>query len=373
MRILPPLLLAFLFLLPPLCSASPDRIERRSGPAIVGVTVTEENFEFVRYKDENGRVRKISTGEVADVVRDAYPAGLREGRSLIARGKAVNAMEVLGLFASQSAQAEGDDAEWQQEYAHYYLGQAALRAGKWDEARQAFAKVLEVNDKSRFFVEVHEGIVSAHLGAGRTSEATSAASTLQREAEASDMPTVDKLRAVAVHARALARTNRHSEAERLFDRIARDAAEERAKADIGLKSQFRELRVRALWGQGQALVGNKDYTTAERVFSSLDELGTLRARSLGRIGEGLVALRREDYPRAHQLLVQAIATEAGAENEVSWAYLRLAETCVEWGKKLSGKARLRAQAEAKHYLAELSRLYADSDAAREGAALEKRL
>jgi tetratricopeptide (TPR) repeat protein len=372
MRILPPFLLALLAFLPTPVSATPDRIERRSGPAIVGVTVTEENYEFVRYKDENGRTRKISAGEVAEVIRDGYPAGLREGRSLIARGKAVNAMEVLALFASQSAQAEGD-AEWQREYAHFYLGQAALRAKKWDDARTAFAKVLEVNDKSRFFVEAHGGIVSAHLGAGRAAEATRAASALEKAAEASDLPTIDKLRAVGVHARALAQTGRHRDAERLFDRIAKQAGEERGKADIGLKSQFQELRVLSLWGQGQALVGNKDYTTAERVFTSLDEMGTLRARSLSRIGEGMVALRREEFAKAHQLLVRAIATEAGAEKEVAWAYLRLAETCVEWGKNLSGKARLRAQAEAKHYLAELSRLYADSDAAREGATLEKRL
>jgi len=342
-----------------------DRIDRSSGGSLANITITKEDFREVSYRRKgSARTHTVVADSVVDVVRGGTPASLREGKAMAFSGDLKNAVGPLQLAAR-------DERPWVKEYANYYLAEVQRKLGRADPAVQAYKAVLAAKADSRFLPRVRLGIAQTWTAAGQYAKAQGVLESFIREVDTKRLSRSWALRGKQNLGRNLEAQEKFAAASREYDSVIKESTHLESKAaDPDGKTRLRVLRLRAERDKGSALIKDKKYADASRIFSRLsaDRKDGL-ARAIGAMGMGEIDLARGNADKARVALVRVVALGFDADEEVPRALRLLAECYLQLDEKKEKGARDMAHA----YIQDLLKDYPGSEEAKIARNLQQRL
>lgn len=298
-----------------------DRIDRTSGGALANVTVVKEDFNTVTYRKKGGsRVTAIPSVQVIDIVRGDTPQALREGKAKVLAGDLKGALAPLQLAARNAT-------PWVKEYAHFYLGEALRKLGRAQDAVRAYEAVIATKADTRFLPLARLGIATAWTADKSFGKAQGVLESFIREVDSKRMHRQYALRAKQALGHNLVAQGKFAAASREYDSVITEARSLWGRAkDDDEKSRLHLIMLRAERDKGSALVQDKKYNDANRIFS---RLATTRddplARAIGMMGQGELSLAQGDPDLARVRLSEVTALGFNAEEERPRALRLLAE------------------------------------------------
>lgn len=331
-----------------------DRVTRSGKPVVKGVIVSESCVEVVVKKD-SGLEEKIPAIEVVAVDRADAPEAYRKGVGAVASGDAANGAQLLKLALEQAK-----DRPWLAEGANYYLGEASLALGKFDEAVAAFDAVVAAKADSRLLGLARMGAARAHMAAGKAADAEKVLATFVQEAEAKKVPRRTVLLAREMQGANLEAQNRFGEASGVYDAVVREA-QNVLKDDPSVAERIRA----AQRSKASCLVKEKKFDDAGRVLDALANDKSSESEGLVLSGRGELAYAQGKFDEARFFLARVLGARFQADRELPRAKLLMAKTLIELDKAGDKTAAKTAQ----FYLNDLVQRDAASDAAKEARTL----
>ena len=227
---------------------APDRVVTTEG-AFTG-KVVGTSAEAIDLEDRNGETRKIPIDQLRDLQFGGEPQSLRAARSLLARGRAADAVEeVAKIEASELDGAEPvllDEVDFVKAAA---AGRAALAAGADPkDAGRRVSEFLTKHPKSHHFYDMQQLLGDLLFRAGKPDAALAAYSTLAKG------PAAFKVRAAAAKAGMLFDQQKFAEAMAEYDAAIKIEATDDASAEQKRGAQLGKARCLAQTGKNAEAV-----------------------------------------------------------------------------------------------------------------------
>ena len=333
-----------------------DRVTRVGKPVVKGTIVSESCVEVVVKKD-NGLDEKIPAIEVVTVDRADAPESFRRGVGAVASGDAANGAQLLKLALEQAK-----DRPWLAEAANFYLGEASMALGKFDEAVVAYDAVVAAKADSRLLGPARMGAARAHSAGGRAGDAEKVLTAFVQEAEAKKVPRRTVLLAREMQGINLEAQNRFGEASGVYDAVVREA-QAVLKDDPAVAERIRG----AQRSKASCLIKEKKFDDAGRVLDALANEKSSEGETLVLSGRGELAYAQGKFDEARFFLARALGAKFQADRELPRAKLLMAKALIELDKAGDKTAAKTAQ----FYLNDLVQRDAASEAAKEARTLLK--
>ena len=341
-----------------------DRIDRTAGGALANVTVVKEDFNSVSYRKKgSARIVTIPAEQVVDIVRGVTPQPLREGKSKVLSGDLKGAVAPLQVAARNAT-------PWVKVYANFYLGEAFRKLGRTDDAVRAYEAVIAAKADSRFLPAARLGIARSWTAGAKYGKAQGVLESFVREVDAKRIHRQYALKAKQALGANLAARGKYSEASREYDSVITEAKSLAGRAkEAGEKARLHLLGLRAERDKGSALIKDKKYNDANRIFSRLaSSRNDPLARAIGMMGQGELSLAQGDADLARVQLSEVTALGFSAEEERPRALRLLAECYLALKGKEKGAETLAAA-----YINDLLTHHPGTEAAKAARGLQQKL
>ena len=226
---------------------APDRVLTTEGSLTGKVVAT--SADSVDLEERSGESRKIPIDQVRDVQFGGEPQSLRAARSLLARGRAADAVEEVAKIAAELDGAEPlllDEVDFVKAAA---AGRAALAAGADPkDAGRLVGEFLAKHPKSHHFYDLQQLLGDLLARAGKPEAALTAYSTLAKG------PAALKVRAAAAKAGMLYDQQKFAEAMSEYDAALQIEASDDASAEQKRSAQLGKARCLAQTGKNPEAV-----------------------------------------------------------------------------------------------------------------------
>ena len=210
---------------------SPDRVLTTEGSLTGKVVAT--SADAVDLEERSGESRKIPIDQVRDVQFGGEPQSLRAARSLLARGRAADAVDEVDFVKAAAA------------------GRAALAAGADPkDAGRLVGEFLAKHPKSHHFYDMQQLLGDLLARAGKPDAALTAYSTLAKG------PAALKVRAAAAKAGMLYDQQKFAEAMSEYDAALQIEASDDASAEQKRSAQLGKARCLAQTGKNPEAVAH---------------------------------------------------------------------------------------------------------------------
>jgi TolA-binding protein len=251
--------------------ANADDIFQKGARTSFKASVISEDISKVRYKLEGvAQTQELDAAQVADIQYDDAPDAYKQGRELLRKGDAENAVSSFRLALKQKTR-----NNWINVYGNYYLGQAlqawgAKDAAKLRDAAAAYAQLLKDAPECRFMPDALKRNADSLAAAKDATGAAALYDQLATVARARKLGIVWEARAMILKADAYIAANMTKEAETAYA-AAGSFAESNASAqkDEAVKSELDAIAGRASLSQGAALLRNKKFAEARTFFEKV--------------------------------------------------------------------------------------------------------